>query len=130
MITALLDTGSGASFIKPALARRLKLKFYNISTLPSFYQNLTVCGALNGPCNSLTNYVLANITIGQSPALANQHHFQRIKILCFVSDVKPLLVDSSASYRSSISGGEPRQWQSRRLSAAMRARKFMTQMIT
>jgi hypothetical protein len=70
MITALLDTGSGASFIKPALARRLKLKFYNISTLPSFYQNLTVCGALNGPCNSLTNYVLANIIIGQSPALA------------------------------------------------------------
>ena len=42
----------------------------------------------------------------------------------------PLLVDSLASYRSSISGGEPRQWQSRTLSAAMRARKFVTQMIT
>ena len=75
--------------MRPALARKLKLKLFDISTLSSFKNSLTVCGALDGPCASLANYVIADIKLATSSKLANE---QSKKILCFISDVKHDLI--------------------------------------
>jgi hypothetical protein len=96
MISALLDTGSGASFMKPALAKKLKLKFYDISTLSCFKNQLSVCGALDGPCTRLANYVIADIklanhSIARTSAACYKSE-QTIRILCFISDVKHDLI--------------------------------------
>ena len=96
MITALLDTGSGASFMRPALAKKLKLKFHNISTLSCFKNQLSVCGALDGPCTRLANYVIADIKISNHStartSTACYKSEQTIRILCFISDVKHDLI--------------------------------------
>ncbi len=78
-VTALLDTGAGASFISNTLAKNLKLKLFKLTDKNIFKRSdFSICGATSYEKCTSVNYLRVTINIINNPT--NETY----TLLCFV----------------------------------------------